>query len=128
MAPSGQAHVLRKPKERPAALCVRQRASGAAVREWRSSLHERHAEQCGSDAAATDLLEKTVGNRSGLLGVPQLVARKRDDSCQADVLRNPGGSVTGGHMTLPAGMCSLCLHGIAWGTKFPLVWPSAVKP
>ena len=90
MAGAGQAE--RNLQGRPAALCPLQGARGASVRErgagymWWSSLHERYAEQCGWDAAAKDLLTEFLDSRQGLLRAQQLVTRKGDDACHADVL------------------------------------------
>ena len=52
---------------------------------WRS-LHERYAEQCKWDAAAKDLPTEFLDNKNGLLGAQQLVRRKGDDACHADML------------------------------------------
>ena len=52
---------------------------------WRS-LHARHAEQCKCGAAAKDLPTEFLDSKNGLLGAQQLVRRKGDDACPADLL------------------------------------------
>ena len=52
---------------------------------WRS-LHARYAEQCKLDAAGKDLTTEFLDSKNGLLGVRQLVRRKGDDACHADML------------------------------------------
>ena len=57
-----------------------------SVRERWCSLHARHAEQCKWDAAAKDLPTEFLDSKNGLLGAQQLVRRKGDDACHADML------------------------------------------
>ena len=62
------------------------RACGAFVRERWHSLHARYAEQCKWDAAAKDPPTDFLDSKNGLLGAQQLVRRKGDDACHADML------------------------------------------
>ena len=84
VAGAGQAE--RNLQGRPAALCPLQGACGASVRERWRSLHARYAEQCKWDAAAKDLPTEFLDSKNGLLGAQQLVRRKGDDACHADML------------------------------------------
>ena len=94
VAGAGQAE--RNLKVRPAALCPLQGASGASVRERWSSLHARYAEQCKWNAAAKDLPTGFLDS-NGLLGAHQLVWRKGDDACSADMLSSFDLNTTQGH-------------------------------
>ena len=78
-----------------------QGASGASVwARWRS-LHARYAEQCKWDAAAKDLSTEFLDSRNGLLGAQQLVARKGDDACHADMLSSFDLNTTRGSAAMP---------------------------
>ena len=44
------------------------------------------SERCGSDAEAKDLPAELLDSRNRLLGAQQVVTRKRDDACHADLL------------------------------------------
>ena len=83
-AGAGQAE--RNLKGRPAALCPLQGAGGASVRERWRSFHARCTEQCKWGAAAKDLPTEILDSKNGLLGAQQLVRRRGDDACQADML------------------------------------------
>ena len=145
VACAGQA--ARNLKGHPAALCPLQGAGGAFVRERWRSLHARYAEQCKWDAAANSLSTEYLDSKNGLLGAQQLVRRKGDDACYADMLSSfdlyttqgqrkagrlrsssgrPAGAfltaIMGGPMTLGNDMF-MALCGTAWGTTFPLTWP-----
>ena len=56
------------------------------MRERWSNLHTRYAEQCKWDAAGKDLSTGFLDSKNGLLGMQQLVRRKGDDACHADML------------------------------------------
>ena len=84
MAGAGQAE--RNLKGRPSALFPLQGAGGASVRDRWRSLYTRYVEQCKWDAAAQDLPTEFLDSKNGLLGVQQLVRRKGDDACHADML------------------------------------------
>ena len=84
MPGAGQAE--RNLKGRPAALCPLQGAGGASVRERWRSLHARYAEECKWDAAARDLPTEFLDSKNGLLVAQQLLRRKGDDACHADML------------------------------------------
>ena len=73
-------------KGRLAALCPLQGAGGPTVRERWRSLHARYALQCKLDAAAKNLPTEFLDSKNGLLGAQQLVRRKGDDACHADML------------------------------------------
>ena len=95
VAGAGQAE--RNLKGRPASLYPLQGAVGAFMREQWRSLHARfsqhsfgemvrYAEQCKWDAAAKGPPTEFLDSENGLLGVQQLVRRKGDDACHADML------------------------------------------
>ena len=131
----------------PAALYPLQGAGGASMRERWRSLHARYAEQCKWDAAAKDLPTDVLDSKNRLLGAQQLVRRKGDDACRADMLSgfdlnttqgqcdaarlrsSSGGHAGAFHTAIPGGRMafgndiSLSLCGTAWGTAFPLTWP-----
>ena len=86
VAGAGQLEAERNLKGRPAALCPLQEPGGASVRERWRSLHARYAEKCKWDAAAKDLPTEFLDCKNGLLGALQLVRRKGDDACHADML------------------------------------------
>ena len=56
------------------------------VRERRNRLNARYAEQCKWDAAAKDLPTEFLDSKNGLLESQQLVRRRADDACRADML------------------------------------------
>ena len=84
VAGAGQAEL--NLKGRPAALCPLQGDGGASVRERWRSLHARYTKQCKWDAGAQDLPTEFLDSKNGLLGAQQLVRRKGDDACHADML------------------------------------------
>ena len=94
MADAGQAE--RNLKGRPATLCPLQGAGGASVRERWCSLHAQYAEQCKWDAASKHLPTEFLDRRNGLLGAQQLVRRKGEDACHADMLSSFGFDTTQG--------------------------------
>ena len=50
------------------------------------NLHAQYAEQCNWDSAAEALLTDVRDSRNGLLGAQQIVRRKGDDACHANML------------------------------------------
>ena len=85
---AGDGQADRNLKGRPAALCPLKGAGGGSVRERWRSLQARYAEQCKWDIAAKDLPTEFLDSKNGLLaiGAQQLVRRKEDDACHADML------------------------------------------
>ena len=105
VAGAGQAE--RNLKGRPASLYPLQGAVGAFMLEQWRSLHARfsqhsfgemvrYAEQCKWDAAAKGPPTEFLDSENGLLGVQQLVRRKGDDACHADMLSSFDLSTTQG--------------------------------
>ena len=126
VAGAGQAE--RNLKGRPAVLCSLQGAGGACVQERWRSLHARYAVQCKWGTAARDLPTEFLDSKNGLLGAQQLVRRKGDEVCHADMLssfdldttqgqraaarlRSPSGGPAGAFLAAwhSATTCSLCL-------------------
>ena len=143
---AGADQAERNLKGRPAALCPLQGAGGASVRERWRTLHARSV-QCKGDAAAKDLLTEFLDSKNRLPGAQQLMRRKGDDACHADMLSSfdldttqgqrdaarlcsssggPAGAfltaIPGDRMTL-GNISLLFLCGTAWGTTVPLTWP-----
>ena len=87
---SGAGQAERNLKGRPAALCPLQGRSCASMRQWRSSLHTRNADQCGWDTAAmdvpTEFLDSSHEPRRGLQAPDQTPKRKREDACHVNML------------------------------------------
>ena len=83
---AGAGQAVRNLKGCPAALCPLQGAGGASVRERWHSLHARYAEHCKWDAAAKVPPTEFLYSNNGLLAAQQLVRRKGDDACHADML------------------------------------------
>ena len=84
VAGAGQAE--RNLKGRPAALSPLQGGGGVSVWERWRSFHALYAEQCKWDTAAKVLPTEYLDTKNGLLGAQQLVRRKGDDACHADML------------------------------------------
>ena len=99
---AGAGHAERNLKGSSTAICCLQGAGGASMRERWSSLHASYAGQCKWDAAleaalaAKDLPTEFLDSKNGLLGAQQLVRRKGDDACHADMLSSFGLDTTQG--------------------------------